>query len=169
MLASLALPLVILVAAPTAWAGINQGPLSLDGAAICDATTGHQIVYWTLDNPTGEPITINTATLDATAMTHPGLIDSTVTLTPTQVPNGGSATGQTAVTGDGTGDLRLDITYTIGSSDPSDFAVVTLPGGCLGPTTTTTPTTTSLPSTTTTTTAPAAAAAAVTAAPHFTG
>ena len=167
MLAALALPAVIVVVGPNAWAGINQGPVTVDGAVVCVAATGHQVVYWTLNNPSGEPITIDSSALDATAMTHQGPIDSTVTLTPSSVPNGGSATGQTEVTGDGTGDLSIDITFTIGASDPLASGVVALPGGCLGPaTTSTTATSTSLAPTTT---APASRAAAVTAAPSFTG
>jgi len=168
VLALLTLPAVIVLLAPAAWAGINQGPVTLDGGVTCDGATGHQLVHWTLDNPSGEPITITSATLDAIAMTHQGPIDATVTLTPTVVPNGGSATGQTAVTGDGTGDLRLDITYTIGSSDPPLFALATLPGGCLGPIASSTTSSSSLP-TTTTVVAPATAAAAATATPRFTG
>jgi hypothetical protein len=141
---------------------LRGSPVTLVGAVSCDPTTGHQLVAWTLTNPSGSSITIDSADIDGSGMTAGAPIDQTATLTPNPVAFNGSATGITAVSGDGTGDLHLLVAYTFADSDPTIDGEVVLPGGCVkvAPTTTTTATST---------TTRAVQAAVVAARPAFTG
>jgi hypothetical protein len=152
------------------WSGTGHAfsgdPVTLTGAVGCDTTTGHQVVSWTLHNPTGTSVTIDSAVVDASGLSTGSTVATTATLTPNPVPNGGSASGQTQATGDATGDYHLVVTYTFADQDPTVDGEVVLPGGCAQ---IVVPTTVPVPTTTTTAAAKPAAAAAVAAAPHFTG
>jgi len=150
------------------WSGTGHAfsgdPVTLTGTVACDTNTGHQLVSWTLHNPSGSSLTVDSAAVDAGGLTAGSTIDATATLTPNPVANGASATGQTAATGDATGDYHLVVGYTFADSDPTVDGEVVLPGGCAQVVVTTT-----APATTTTVAAKPAAAAAAAAAPRFTG
>lgn len=139
-LALFALPFLGVVAVPSAWAASGTGNPALTGVASCDTATGQQRVTWTLTNPTGTDIHIDSAVLNSTQMTVQGPIGTT-TMSPATVLNNGTATGTTAVTGNGAGDLHLVVTYTLGNLDPTVDGVVTMPGGCVQATSSTTSTT----------------------------
>ena len=143
---------------------LSGDPVTLTGTVSCNPTTGHQVVAWTLSNPSGTSITISTGFVDGSGMSAGEPLDAETVLSPEVIPNGGTATGSTQVSGDGVGDLHLVLTYAYADLDPELDGEVVLPGGCLPSSSTTT--TTAAP-TTTTTRAAAVAAAAV--APHFTG
>ena len=163
-LAAIAVAGFVLVALPGASQAISGTPPTLTGVVTCDATTGNQVVTWTLTNASGTSVTVDTATVDDSGLTTGATIDATATMTPNPVANGTTSTGATRAEGTATGDYHLVIAYTFAEADPTVDGEVVLPGGC-EQTVATSTSTTAAP----TTTAPAAAAAAVAAAPQFTG
>jgi len=164
-LAAVAVAGFVLIALPAASQAISGTNPTLTGVVTCDATTGNQVVTWTLTNASGTSVTVDSATVDDSGLSTGATIDTTATMTPNPVANGTTSTGATRAEGTATGDYHLVIAYTFAEADPTVDGEVVLPGGCEQTVATSTSTTTAAP----TTTAPAAAAAAVAAAPQFTG
>ncbi len=152
---------LVLLALSAAGHALTGSPVTLEGAVSCDESTGKQVVTWTLSNPSGTSVTIDSAAVDDSGMSTGGALEATATLSPNPVANGGTATGTTQVSGDGTGDLHLIVTYTYADEDPEVDGEVVMPGGCLQAETTTT--------TTATTSTTSDVAATTAAAPRFTG
>jgi hypothetical protein len=163
-LAGLAVAGLAVLGLPGVSHAFSGEPVTLTaGPVACDPATGEQVVVWTLENPSGSSLTIDSATVDAGGLSSGDTVSVTATMSPSTVANGGTSTGETRATGDATGDYHLVIAYTFADQDPTIDGEVVLPGGCVQAAVTTTTTAV------TTTTAPAARAAAVAAAPAFTG
>ncbi len=140
--------------------------VTLTGVVSCDATTGHQLVTWTLSSIAASELSIQSANVNGGGMVTQGPIDLTATFSKNPLQPDDSTTAVTAVTGNGTGDLHLVVSW-LENGDPGSIdGEVVMPGGCTLATTTTTArsTTSTAAASTTTTRAPS-----VSATPSFTG
>jgi hypothetical protein len=145
-------------------AGVTM--VNVSGTAQCDTAgpVGRYQLNWTVNNTLSSAITITSAEQGPP-------INEPVTLNPTNVAAGGTATGSDGpFPGDTTGTVTLTVTYNIagGPSGQTATGSVTLAGNCVIPSTTSSSTSSS--STTSSTVAPTTTVrSAVTATPRFTG